>query len=194
MIETAPPHRGLNTHRRTVSGRRTPIRSYFSTANATLTSPCRSIYFLQQHTALTSGCDSKGGSTHSIVSHRKSSYHMGSLALHHVRFYNALSALREDTHFMRGMQETKTTSTSDVFQIFWISDGGRAKVSCFLFVLPPEPHPWVTDTRNSATKRSPVATVRGDIHHLSANTKHIIKGRLRLRCCEICFLTDQQAQ
>lgn len=59
---------------------------------------------------------------------------MGSLALHHVRFYNALSALGEDTHFMWGMQETETTSTSEVFQVFGISGGGRAKVSCVLFV------------------------------------------------------------
>lgn len=44
---------------RAVRGRITPIRSYFLPANPTLTSPCRSIYFLQQHTARTSGCDSK---------------------------------------------------------------------------------------------------------------------------------------
>lgn len=42
---------------------------------------------------------------------------------------------------MWGMQETETTSTSEVFQVFGISGGGRAKVSCVLFVLPPEPHP-----------------------------------------------------
>lgn len=109
IIEIAPLHRGLNNHRRTVSGRRTPIRSYFPTANPTLTGPCRSIYFLRHHTALASGCDSKGGSRHSAVSHRRSNYHMGSLALHHVRFYNALSALREDTYFMWGVQKTETT-------------------------------------------------------------------------------------
>lgn len=60
---------------------------------------------------------------------------MGSLALHHVRFYNALSALREDTYFMWGVQKTETTSTSEVFQVFGTSGVVVEELKCLVSCL-----------------------------------------------------------